>query len=101
MAWDPSYFGNDKSAFMAGICYELAKNRYGNIDNHDIILEYGGKIYHNLTYELIIPDDKVIILYKKQEILRLDRCRVRLRQFALSEDEANKANSLICLMDEF
>ena len=101
MAWDPSYFGNDKSAFMVGIGYELAKNRYNISGSNDDILRYGNLIYRHMSYEFLVPDDEVVILYRGQEILRLDRCRVKLYPLSLSEEEADKANSLICLIDEF
>ena len=101
MAWDYAKFDSSDRAFITGICYQLAKNKYNISGSNDDILRYGNLIYRHMSYEFLVPDDEVVILYRGQEILRLDRCRVKLYPLSLSEEEADKANSLICLIDEF
>lgn len=103
MAWDPASFGKKdvSTYFMLEICHQLSKNKYKNSDNFDDIINHRNKIYPYTGYQLIIPDDVLLITYRGQEIIRLDRCRTRLPQFSLSKDEMDKANALICLIDEF
>lgn len=99
MAWD---FTKKNEVEQIGIpfCRELGKKRFPNNTYNG--LKYGGKIYSKLQVEYDIFSDSVVFCYRGQELVSI--CKWRFRTglpFMLSQEEADKANCIISLIDEF
>lgn len=88
---------------MSWFCVLLAKNKFTNIDE---IYKYGCQIQPKIHVQYDIFNDLLVIAYRGSTILEIDRCRIResmgnIESFRLLNEECEKANAMIALLDEF
>lgn len=85
----------------AGFCLELAKDKFNRSAlGKDDIQKYAWDIYSQINVEYSPPDNFILFAYKGQQILRVPRNRISIKtDIRLLEDEANKANTMIEIID--
>ena len=87
---------------LAGFCLELAKGRYKETAGGDTVQRYAWNIYCQTDVEYSPLDKIVVFAYKGQEIIRVSNNRVTSNNdIWLTEEEADKANAMIGLIDSF
>lgn len=89
---------------LEGFCLELAKRRYKETAGKVTAQSYAWSIYCQTdVYYLHLVDKIVIFAYKGQEILRVPSSRITTHNsdIWLTEEEAEKSNAMIGLIDSF
>ena len=89
----------------AKFCMELSRDRFkDSLDNGHVqeYSEYTSNLYRQINVELSPFDNTILFAYKGQTILRVPRSRITSDNcIRLSEEETDKANAMIGLIDSF
>lgn len=86
----------------ATFCLELAKDKFNRSAlGEDDIHQYAWDIYPQIDVEYSPLDNFILFTYKDQQILRVPLSRITIKtDIKLSEDEADKAITMIALIDQ-
>lgn len=96
MKWDAH-----SSVIIASFCLEVAKSRFNGTADEGIAYKDAWNLYTQVDVEYCDFDNFVLFAYNGQEVLKVSSSRVtRNMEIRLSEEEADKAITMIALIDQ-